>query len=265
MFQISNNFNIKFQNETIKKQDNRFKNSSPQSDVFQKSQDISFKGLQGLFLKDPKSVPQIEVLSGVSDDFVSRITRQISQFPSDWLKKIKDENYKIILAPNLSDAYESQRVFDPVVENFEEINPKGTLAVTYSQRRPGGKNFFVFCDKQPHSDKYMGGIVNHELSHGVVNILSLDKNEKTLGLIKKDVDLIIKERKLDKLTLTERCMVSRYFFNSKAHVPIDEIVADVYAWNKGQGCYGSGLVMDAVNPKLMTNLFPNLSEYLKSI
>ena len=234
------------------------------SDVFESSRKISFKGLEGLFKTSPNLVPKIEILPKVSDDFVSKATRQISEFSAEWLKKFRSNNYKVILSPNFSNAYKSQGVFDPTIEFFEKQNPKGTLGVTYSQGW-FGKNFFVFCDKPPYSNMFMPNIVNHELSHGVVNIAGLDKSNKILELIKKDVELIIKERKLDKLSPIERQMVSHYFFNKNAYLPIDEIAADVYAWNKGKGCYGSGLVMDIQNPNLMKNLFPNLSEYLKSV
>ncbi len=239
-----------------------------QTDIFQRSNSasnsLSFKGIQGLFKKAPNLVPQIEILPKVSDDFVSNTTKQISKFSQEWLKKFKTEGYKIILTPTFSDAYKSQGVLDPVVEYFEKTNPKGTLGVTYSEGK-FGKNFFAFCDKPPYSNRYMPSIINHELSHGIVNISKVDKDQKTLEIIKKDVELIIKERKLDKLSPNERMMISHYFFNKNAYLPVDELAADVYAWNKGGGVYGSGLVLDVNNPNLMTKLFPNLSKYLNTI
>lgn len=263
-------FNANFNQQTyspLKRNKTVYKTSVFKNDTFESSRNISFRGLEKLFVISPdfsKPIPQIEVLSGVSNDFASKVTKQVHKFPIRWLQKFKDNNYKIILSPTFSDAYKSQKVFDPSVEMFERQNPKGTLGVTYSEGK-SGKNFFVFCDKPPYSNIFMPSIVNHELSHGVVNIKELDKNSKTLELIKKDVGLIIQERKLDELTPAERKMVSHYFFNNNAYLPIDEIIADMYAWNQGVGCYGSGLVMNVQNPNLMKNLFPNLSRYLKTI
>ena len=237
--------------------------NSLQTDVFQKS-NLSFKGVQGLFKTAPELMPKLEILPNVSDNFVTKITRQISEFSPEWLKKFKTENYKIILSPTFSDAYKSQRVFDPAVEYFERMNPIGTLGVTYSEGK-FGKNFFVFCDKPPFSNLYMPSIVNHELSHGIVNISGVDKSPKTLEMIKKDVELMIRKKKLDSLTPDERTMISHYFFNKNAYLPVDELATDVYAWNKGGGVYGSGLILDVNNPNLMTELFPNLSGYLKNI
>ena len=262
MLNISNNLNT-YNSTKIQNRNLTFsKKNTAQTDVFQKSNNISFTGIQGLFKTKANNIPQIEILPRVSDDFISRITKQINEFSPQWLNKFKNHNYKIILAPSFADAYKSQGVFDPNIEYFEKINPKGTLGVTYSKGR-FGKNFFAFCDKPPYSDIFMKSIVNHELSHGIVNISGLDKDRKTLELIKKDVELIIKDRKLDKLEPNERKLVSHYFFNNQAYLPIDEIIADVCAWNKGSGCYGSGLVLNVQNPNLMTSLFPNLSDYLK--
>lgn len=264
MLTISNSFNIS-KSSKIQNKDFIFpKKNRLQTDVFYKSNDISFKGIQGLFKRTSDSLPQIEVLPRVNVDFASRITKQISKFPAEWLRRFKNNNYRIILTPNFSEAYKSQKVFDPNIENFEMVNPQGTLGITYSEGR-FGKNFFAFCDKPPYSDIYMESIVNHELSHGIVNILGLDKNPKILELLKKDVELIIKDRKLDELNPNERRLISHYFFNNQAYLPIDEIVADVLAWNKSAGCYGSGLVMGINNPNLMKNLFPNLSNYLRTI
>lgn len=265
MMQISLDTNNNQQIYSPKKRNISAYTTKPlKSDVFESSRKISFKGLEGLFKTSSNLVPKIEILPKVSDDFVSKVKKQINEFSAEWLEKFRSNNYKIILSPNFDTAYKSQGVFDPIIEFFEKQNPKGTLGVTYSEGR-FGKNFFVFCDKPPYSNMFMPNIVNHELSHGVINITELDKSNKTLELLKKDVELIIKKRKLDKLSPIERQMVSHYFFNKNAYLPIDEITADVYAWNKGHGCYGSGLIMGIENPNLMKNLFPNLSEYLKSI
>ena len=266
---ITNNNTILYTGTKFNNIQSKYKTANNlQTDVFQRrvssSNSLSFKGIQGLFRKTPNLVPQIEVLPKVSNDFVSSVTKQISEFSPEWLKKFKAEGYKIILAPTFSEAYKSQGVFDPMVEYFERTNPKGTLGVTYSEGK-FGKNFFAFCDKPPYSNRYMPSIVNHELSHGIVNISGVDKDQKTLEMIKKDVELIIKSRKLDKLSPNERMMISHYFFNKNAYLPVDELAADVCAWNKGGGVYGSGLVLDVNKPNLMPELFPNLSRYLKTI
>lgn len=264
MSKIRNNFNISYPILNKSKTVNCFKRCELSSDIFQKNSNITFGKLKESTYNKCDSALEITVLPDVSSDFVTRVTECINNFPSKWLYKLKEDNYRIILAPTFQSAYKSQKVFDPFVGCFEKRNPNGTLGVTYSSKK-NGKNFIVFCDKPLFSDINMRGIVNHELSHGVVNITGLDKNLEVLELIKKDVASMIKEQKLDKLTPKERLMVSHYFFNSKAYLPIDEIVADVYAWNQGDGFYGSELVLDVYNNTLMKNLFPSLSDYLKVV
>ncbi len=232
---------------------------------------ISYSGLRKISFSGIKHdtfesliKPKIKVLPGVSDNYVKNVQKEISTFPKEWLKKFNENGYEIILSKNFSQAYKSKRVYDPAIEIFEQQNPRGTLGVTYSEGA-SGKNFFVFCDKPPYSNKYMANIVTHELSHGVVNTTELDKNPQVIKLIEKDIQSAISERKFDKMSSEEKQMISHYFFNKNAYLPIDEIIADTYAWTKGKGCYGSGLVMDIYNPNLMINLFPNLADYLKTI
>ena len=234
------------------------------SDFFQCSSQVSFKGRNECINKSADSPLKLEVLPGVSQEFISMVTDEISAFPKEWLHKFKDKGFKIIIAPTFKEAYASQNVFDPTIEFFEKKNPLGTLGVTYTEGE-FGKNFFVFADKPPYSNKFVDAIVPHELSHGVVSVTKLDKNEKVLKLIKNDIDLIIKQNKLHKLTPQERKLISHYFFSKTAYLPLDEIIADVYAWNKSKGCYGSGLVLGVQNPNLMKELFPSLSEYLNSL
>ena len=228
------------------------------------SKEVSFSGIKDIFCKKPDDKLPINVVGNIRLDFIEKIKNNIKNFPQYWQNIFKENNYKIILSPTLSDAYKSQNVFDPIIDFFEKQNPRGTLGCTYSEGK-FGKNFFAFCDKPPASDVFMSGIVNHELSHGVVNVSGLDKKGRTLELIKKDVALIEKEAKLKNLDSNEKQMISHYFFNSNAYLPVDEIIADIYAWNNGGGCYGSGLVFGVKNPDLLKHLFPNLNSFLSKL
>lgn len=237
------------QNIQIKKQTNVFKKN------------ISFLGAERIFINTSTKIPRIEVLPNVNPGFADKIINCIKEFSPDWLKKFKDESYKIILTPTLSEAYKSQKLFDPAVEYFENKNPKMTLGVTYSKDK-FGKNFFAFCDKPPYSDEYMKELRNHEFSHGIADISCFAENPQIIEATKKDI-VLIEEEKFDTLNNNEKLLIVDYFFNPKVHSPLDEIIADVHAWNLGAGCYGSGVVGNVINPKLMTYLFSNLSAVLK--
>lgn len=232
------------------------------ADVFQKNATIPVKN-GSLLASNPNTSLGFEVLSDVDEAFISKIRKQVNSFSPYWLQRFKQEGYKIILAPTLESAYKKEGVFDKSIRSFEAKNQKGTLGMTYANSK--GKKFFVFCDKPMAEDKYIPSIVNHELSHGIVNILGIDKDKNALEAIKKDVAEIVQGKKLDKLTPEERTLVSRYFFNQSAHLPLDELSADICAWNFDKGIYGSGLIYGVDNPDLMTGLFPNLTAFLDKI
>lgn len=222
---------------------------------------VSFSGLMDAL----KPKLEIQILDGVTQKFVDKVSTQINDFPSKFLRELKKANFKVVLSPTLSDAYSSQKVFDANVFKTEFMNPKGTLGATYYEGI-NGKNFFAFAEKPPFSDKYMEGIVNHELSHGIDGVKELNKNQEVLIAIKKDIAENIKERKLDKLNPIDRKIASKYFFNKDAHAPLSEMISDTLAWKqKGGGCYGSGLIEGESNPNLVSYLFPNLSKKLDEI
>lgn len=219
---------------------------------------VSFKGL---FHAETK-MPEIQVLPRVSDEFVKKVTQKISEFSPSWLKQLKNEGFKIVLAPSLTEGYTSQKVFDADMLQAEMTNPFGTHAATYFNKQLK-KAFIVFADKKAASPEFIPGIVNHELAHGISDIKDMHHNPKILSAIKKDVSEIVSQKKLDRLSEAERKLVSSYFFNSKANSPTKEMIADAIAWqSKGGGCYGSGLIEGIHNPNLIRDLFPNLTATL---
>lgn len=235
------------------------------SDVFEKTNPITFTSQihKNFEIKNPPPI-KLKVLEGVDEAFVQKLQGYVGEFPSKWLKMFDEKGYKIIATPTLSKAYSAERVFDPFVFELESRNKKGTLGVTYDNPAQN-KRFFAFCNKTPYADNYLKNIVNHELSHGIVNVLGLDKNVEVLKILKQDIDEIKTKNKLKGLEKDELKMISYYFFNPQAHLPTDEILADLLAWNNGGGCYGSGFIMGIKNPDIMKNLFPNLNKYLSSL
>lgn len=226
---------------------------------------VSFAGIRDIFVSRYSHLPQITTLEGVSKDFAANIEQVIKQFPAKWLKRFKEEGYEIFLSKTINDGYKHKNLFDPKIMMFEAQNPKGLLGVTY-RAGIGGTNFFVFADKPPFSNMFMKGIVNHEFSHGIVDILGLDKNPQFIGAIQKDMHIAINSKKFDRLSQNERILLAHYFFNQKAYLPIDEILADTIAWQqKGGGVYGSGLILGVDNPALIPDIFANLSNLVKHL
>ena len=139
---IAPNYNIQKTQTCVLKKGKNVSNplKIKRKDTFEKQNNVSFKGIEGVFKTCPALFPKVEVLPGVNDNFVTEITKQISKFPNVWLRKFKKENYDIILSPTLSEAYKSKNIFDPVVEFFEKENPKCTLGVTYDDYTSKNKN-----------------------------------------------------------------------------------------------------------------------------
>ncbi len=209
----------------------------------------------------------VEVLDGVSSDFLHKVQESIQMFPAYWLKQLKKYDYKAVLSNSWADAYKKKGVEIPFfIEKQEKYNFWGALGLTNTEGL-GGKNFFVFCDKPPLSKQYTQNIVNHELSHGVVDIAQLDENKSILDILKKDIANAKKEGKLEKLSLDEKQMVSNFFFGKDAQEPETEIIADCFAWAHGKGCYGTKVAINTEtdNPELMPTLFPELTKYLKKV
>lgn len=255
-FKINQNQNSNRQNKLKFYCSNFYSN-----DTFEKNNpdNISFGKHFSIFKKYFFNTPEITVLDGVSAEYENNIKDRINKFPKKMLKTLKNKNFKIILSPTIIKAYESQNVCNPLIEFYEKEKPKETLSSTYSDKE---KNFIVFCDKPPYSNKYMNNIVNHELSQGVVKCLELDKSPVIKDVFEKDIESIKKENNLKS---KEKYFLSHYILKTDPILSYDEILADICAWNLGGGIYGSGLILNINNPDLMKNIFPKTSAILKEI
>ena len=211
-------------------------------------------------------LPEVDILKGVSKSYSEKVMKTIKSFPKKWLNEFRKNGYKIILSPTLEDAYKKEGIVDNVMHKLESENPQGTLGSVYdSIDKRNSNRFFVFCDKPPYSNRFMKNIINHELCHGVADIQKLSSNPQVLSLIQKDCKTIVEDDKLYKLTFPERRLINYHFFDKNAYLPIEEIIADTYAWIIGEGIYGSELTLPDKNPNLMKTLFPSLHEYLLNI
>lgn len=230
-----------------------------------RSADVFERTIKNSPIKEIKGIP-VEIVGDVSQDFIKKISKQIDNFPQRWLDLFKENDYKIVLSKNITDAYKAKGVRSSLVKQSEKINPNGLLGVTHHNEQSRLFNFFCFCDKPPLSDIYMQNIVNHEFGHGLCNIKKLDSDLNFRQALIDDLGEIQTQKKLDSLSESERKLVSHYFFNKKAYLSVDEIIADLFAWQqKGGGCYGTTLILDKENKNLMPYLFPNLNEAISNL
>lgn len=198
----------------------------------------------------------IEVIGNVSEQVQKDFTKKIKSFPKKWLQLFKENNYKIVLTDNIEKICREYNIL-----KNKTISPTNVFGLTYTDGK--NRNFFIFSGKTP--SEHIGKVVNHEFGHGICNINHLDSDSEYRELLSSDVSGIISNRKLDKLSVEERACLSHYFFNSKASLPVDEIIADLIAWNQPDGgCYGSGLIQNNENIELMPSMFPKLFDKISS-
>lgn len=220
------------------------------------------KNNQIYFNGKPKNIemPNITVLNDIGRDYVTSIKESINRYPQKFLSEIAENGIDILISHNLEDAYKYKGISDPLIEQAEKSNNSGILSATYYKRVPQ-KGFIVFTDK-PRSEEFVKQLVNHELSQCMVFIRNLKDNTQVLDVLNTDIKGI--EKKLTKLPQNEQKLVKDHLLNENAHMPLDKIISDTLAWQQeGGGLYGSGLIEEIYNPKLLPSLFPNLSNYLK--
>lgn len=200
----------------------------------------------------------IETDGEISPSFYSEISSILQSFPKKWLDLFKQNNYKIILTDDMKKIIDENNI-----QTGNTKHPSTTMGLTYTNSKTN-QNFFCFNSQM--NPKFIRNVVNHEFGHGVCNIKKLYNSPVIKSELSKDIASIIKERKLDKLTAEERQLLSNYFFNKKANMPVDEIVADLFAYSQtGGGCYGSELMLSKEHPNLMPTLFPNLYQQIKTL
>lgn len=219
---------------------------------------ISFKGSPDKLLGKTNPPVEIKILPNTDEYFAKTILNCINNFPSYWLRKFKQENYRVIISKNLQDAFTYNKINASEIEYFHTVNPSATLSTTYIDKNKGIK-FFAFNNNCPLCLSYAQNNVTHEFCHGIVDIKHLNYNQKAIECLFNDINSTIKSKTV---TNEEMSIFKTFFFNKYVKLPKDEIMADVLAWNAGSGKYGSGVVFGIQNKNLMRNLFPSLSKYL---
>ena len=109
-----------------------------------RSADVFERTIKNSPIKEIKGIP-VEIVGDVSQDFIKKISKQIDNFPQRWLDLFKENDYKIVLSKNITDAYKAKGVHSSIVEQTEKRNPQGTLGITYNNIQNRLFNFFCFC------------------------------------------------------------------------------------------------------------------------
>ncbi len=181
----------------------------------------------------------------VSSDFVSKVEQGLKSLPDEWEHSLKRNNYKLYCSNSIQDTFEHLSI--------PEQAPDWDAATSAHPWFP----FFVFTTKIGKED--LQRVINHEISHGIVNSEKLVNNWNYLGAIYKDAE---------KFAVENPDYTNPHNIRNLLLLPIDdyrinEVFADIIAWaQKGGGLWGSGYKNGEINPNFFKENYPNTFEKL---
>ncbi len=175
----------------------------------------------------------------IGDDFVQKVEKCLDSLPDKWQETLQRNNYELFCSESIQDTFNHLSIREPAPE---------WDAVTSAH--PVFK-FFVFTPKI--NDKDMQRVINHEISHGIVNSEELAGRLDYLQAIHTDAAIFpIKEPNFN----------NPYDLKNLSIKPIDgyrinEVFADMIAWfQKGGGLWGSGYKGSKKNPNFLQENYP---------
>lgn len=192
---------------------------------------------------------EISRLPNVNDSFVKTIENSLKSLPDKWGDLLRKKNYKLYCANSIKEVFDKKGL---PIEDAPDWD-----AVTCAH--PWLK-FFVFTPKVEPQDAQK--VVNHEISHGIVDIEKIMQNNEFNNAIVIDAyshnDYSYKS---EGLWNVENLLCRHLDYYSK-----NEIFVDSLAWlQPGGGLWGSGYKNSLKNPNFIKEKFPTvykkISEY----
>lgn len=191
------------------------------------SNNISFK------MKYP-----IIVTKNVDSNFVKSIEKSLDSLPDKWAEILSKNNYKLYCSNTIQDTYDHLNLYD-TAPDWDAI----TCGHPYF-------SFFSFTPKIEKSD--IKKVVNHEISHGIVNSEKLTERETIIDTLIDDIQNFPTED-LGKTTFDIRHLKYKYLDNYR----VNEVLADILAWMQdGGGLWGSGYKGGTKEPGFLRKNFP---------
>ena len=185
---------------------------------------------------------QITKLPSVSDSFVKGIEKSIKSLPDKWGELLAKNDYKLYCADSIEDVFEKEGLPIEDAPDWDAVTCAHPLF-----------KFFVFTPKVKPDE--MQRVVNHEISHGMVDIEGIMENSEFLSSIAKDAYSHKNyETKYHELWNVEN-LLCRHLDDYRKN----EIFADIFAWTQpGGGLWGSGYKDGIKNPNILKENFPTV-------
>lgn len=199
------------------------------------SNDISFK------MKYP-----IIVTKNVDLKFVKSIEKSLYSLPDIWAEILSKNNYKLYCSNTIQDTYDHLNLYD-TAPNWD--------AITCGHPR---FSFFSFTPKIEKND--IKKVVNHEISHGIVNSEKLTEKITIMEPLSEDIQNFPTED-LGETTFDIRHLKYKYLDIYR----VNEILADILAWiQDGGGLWGSGYKGGTKEPDFLRQNFPRTFNRLRN-
>ena len=175
----------------------------------------------------------------VSPDFIKKVEHCLDSLPDEWQEPLQKNRYKLFCSNSIQDTFDHLSIPDQA--------PDWDAVTSAHPIFP----FFVFTPKILHKD--LQRVVNHEISHGIVNSEKLAERFDYLREIFKDTK---------KFPTKEPDYNNFYDINNLLIKPLDdyrinEVFADTLAWmQKGGGLWGSGYKGSKENHNFLKENYP---------
>jgi|GEM_PF-6463745 len=223
---------------------------------------VSFKGIK------LNGLPEVEILAGVTPEYINKAFEAIQQYPKPLMQKILDAKFKIVFAESISDGINHSGISSKTIlmdlknnYQFQADNPLINLPGLTSYHPLNRNNYIILADR-PQIREIPQKVVNHEFSHGVVNKDELLLDNNFTSAISKDRNALVK--KLQNGDQLQKFLFERKFMGLTDKIFFHEVFADTIAWGcRNGGFYGSKLELQEchkhhADDHLMKKLFPNV-------
>lgn len=189
----------------------------------------------------------IIVTKNVDLKFVKSIENSLDSLPNKWAEILSQNHYKLYCSNTIQDTYNHLNLYD-TAPNWDAV----TCGHPYF-------SFFSFTPKIEKND--IKKVVNHEISHGIVNSEKLAEKMTIIEPLSEDIQDFPTED-LGETSFDIRHLKYRYLDNYR----VNEILADILAWMQdGGGLWGSGYKGGTKEPDFLRQNFPmtfkRLSDY----
>jgi len=232
-------------------------NSLQQTNIYNIRRPVTFKGLTPF-----NKLPEIAILSGIPSSFTETMVKRIQQFPPHLLDKVKNDEWKIILANNFEDALVHAKIpIELFRESISSLTPDiKRLNAMLLNVHDGIKPIKLVI--YPHLPDVINnpGAVNHELCHVIIRTDNLLDDPHVINCFLEDLQKL-NPQKMDK--------IDNYYFSGVIQPTqrgsLDEVTAECIAWQcPGGGVYGNHCLNEPYRPDFVKNYFPKTFNLIKN-